>query len=118
MPTPNMRVCLKYKRININRAAIALIGNPTHLNFRYDEQGGVLYFSPATADDLDAYEIPKYFWTDKDSNCEICRIAFFRALHYRIGWEAGSKYLYNGLLTNIDDVPVLVYDLLNGTRVR
>ena len=52
MDNPNMRVCLRIKKIYLNRAAITLIGNPTHLRFRYDEQGGVLFFSPAAPDDL------------------------------------------------------------------
>ena len=118
MNNPNMRICLKKKRINLNRAAIASIGNPSHLCFRYDEQGGVLYFTPAAPDELDVYEIPKFYWTDVESTCEISRIAFLRALQYRLGWEDGSKYYYDGKVTTINNGPALAYDLLDGTRVR
>jgi len=81
----NMRVCLKNKRIYINRVAIAKMGNPTHLSFRYDEQGSILYFSPAVSDDLNAYEIPQFYWTGIRKTCEIARISFLRALQYRLG---------------------------------
>ena len=116
--SPNMRICLKNKRIYLNRVAIAMIGNPSHLSFRYDEQGGVLYFSPAAPDDLDAYEIPKFYWSGIRKTCEIARIAFLRALQYRLGWEDGSKYYYNGKVIHIDNIPTLVYMLSEGTKVR
>ena len=115
---PSMRVCLKNKRIYINRIAIAMIGNPTHLSFNYDEQDGVLYFSPAAPDDLDAYEIPKFYWTGIRKACEIARIAFLRALQYRIGWEDGSMYYYDGKVIEIGEIPTLVYALADGTRIR
>lgn len=115
---PNMRVCLKNKRIYLNRVAIAKIGNPTHLSFRYDEQGGILYFSPAAPDDLDAYEIPQFYWTGIRKTCEITRIAFLRALQYRIGWEDGSKYYFDGTVINTGNIPTLAYILPEGTRIR
>ena len=115
---PNMRVCLLHKRIWLNRDAIALIGNPTHLRCSYDEQDGILYFSPAPPDDLDAYEIPKFFWTGGRKTCTISRIAFLRALQYRIGWEEGSKYYYDGMVITVNDMPILAYSLVDGTRVR
>jgi hypothetical protein len=116
--SPNMRACMKYKRIYLSRSAILQIGNPTHLSIRYDEQGNVLYFSPAAQDDLDAYEIPTSFWTNKGKNCTIRRIAFLRALQYRLGWEEGSKYYFDGKVILGDDVPALAYPLANGVRLR
>ena len=116
--SPNMRVCMRNKKIYLNRAAIALIGNPSHLSFQYDEQDGLLYFSPAASDELDAYEIPKFFWSDGRKTCEIARIAFLKALQYRIGWEDGSKYYFDGKVIKNHEVPTLVYTLTEGTRVR
>ena len=116
--SPNMRVCLKNKRIYLNRVAIALIGNPTHLDIRYDEQDSMLYFSPAAPDDLDAYEIPTFFWTGIRKTCEIARIAFLKALQYRHRWEVGSTYYYNGRVIKIDGNLTLVYILEEGTKVR
>ncbi len=117
--SPNMRICLNKKKIYLNRVAISMIGNPTHLRFSYDEQGGILYFSPADPDDLDAYEIPQFYWTGIRKTCEIARIAFLRALQYRIGWEDGGKYYYGGELVKLnDEVPALAYNLTRGTRVR
>ena len=118
MNRPNMRVCMLRKRIYINRDAITQIGNPTHLLCAYDEQDGILYFSPASPDDLDAYEIPQFYWTGIRKTCEIARIAFLRALQYRIGWEDGSKYYYDGMVIVVNDVPMLAYSLADGTRVR
>jgi hypothetical protein len=115
---PTMRVCMKNKKIYLNRSAISQIGNPTHLSLRYDEQGNVLYFSPAEQDDLDAYEIPNFFWTGTRKTCEIGRIAFLRALQYRLGWEEGSKYYFDGKVILGDAVPALAYPLANGVRLR
>ena len=115
---PNMRVCLKIKKIYLNRAAISLIGNPTHLRFRYDEQGEVLFFSPAAPDDLDAYEIPKFYWKGKRKTCEIARIAFLKALQYRLGWNDGSKHYFDGTAIEIDGISTLVYTLSEGKRIR
>ena len=116
--SPNMRVCMKNKRIYLNRVAITMIGNPTHLSLHYDEQDGVLYFSPAAPNDLDAYEIPKFYWTGIRKTCEIARIAFLKALQYRLGWEDGSTYYYDGKIIEIENIPTLVYMLLEGTRIR
>jgi hypothetical protein len=109
---------MRKKKIYLNRVAITLIGNPTHLGFRYDEQDGVLYFTPALSDDLDAYEIPHFYWTNLRKTCEIARIAFLRALQYRLGWEEDSKYYYDVRIIKINDAPTLVYSLLEGKRVR
>lgn len=118
MNNPNMRICLKYKKIYLNRVAIAMIGNPTHLSLQYDEQDGVLYFSPAASDDLDAYEIPKFYWTSNLINCQIARIAFLKALQFRFGWENGSKHYFKGMIIRPDNIPTLAYILTDGTRIR
>jgi len=114
---PNMQVCLKNKKIFISRFAIAMIGNPTHLILRYDEQGGILYFSSAKPDDLDAYEIPKFYWTGS-RKCEIRRIAFLKALQYRLGWDDGGKYYFDGKIIKKDNGLMLVYMLTEGKRIR
>jgi hypothetical protein len=114
---PNMRVCLKHKRIYLSRTAITLIGNPTHLCFEYDEQDGILYFSPAASNDLDAYEIPNFYWTERGNPCGIARIAFLKALQYRFGWENGSKYYFDGIVIQPDNIPKLAYVLTEGMRI-
>ena len=53
-----MRVCLKRKRILLNRMTITTLGNPSHLSFWYDENDERLIFAPAEEDELDSYEIP------------------------------------------------------------
>ncbi len=90
-----LNVCLKKKVIYLNQMTISLLGNPSHLSFWYDEIEGKLYVSAAGKDDLDAYEIPRYFWRSSRS-CEVARIAFLKALQYRLNWEDGSKYSYVG----------------------
>jgi hypothetical protein len=118
MNSPNMHVCLKIKKMYLNRAAITRLGNPTHLCFQYDEQDGVLYFAPASPDDLDAYEIPKFYWKWPRQRCEIAKIAFLRALQYRLGWEDGSKHYFDGTILTPDNIPTLAYNLTDGTKVR
>ncbi len=118
MYKPNMRVCLTKKKIYLNRAAIAILGNPTHLCLQYDEQNGALYFSPAASDDLDAYEIPKFYWTDCRHACEIGRIALLKALQFRQGWADGSKYYFYAKTVKDAAVPTLVYMLTEGNKVR
>lgn len=118
MNSPNMRVCLKNRKIYLSRAAIAQLGNPTHLGFQYDEQDCVLYFTPASPDDLDAYEIPKFYWKWPRQRCEIAKIAFLRALQHRLGWEDGSKHYFIGTVLSADSVPILAYNLTDGTKVR
>ena len=78
MTNPTLNVCLRRKRISLNRVTIALLGNPSHLSFWYDENEGLLYVSAADKDDLDAFEIPKFFWKTaiRSRSCEIARIAF------------------------------------------
>ena len=111
-----MRVCLKRKRITLSRDAIKSLGNPTHLGCWYDETNGNLTFSPAAKDDMDAFEIPQNFW--KGKSCEIARIAFLLALQYRVGWEEGSFYVYNGVLEKPSIIPTIVFSLTEGTRMK
>jgi len=113
-----MRVCLRKKRITLSRVAIAQIGNPSHLDLRYDEQRGVLYFSPALPGDFDAYEIPKCYWTDTHQVCEISRIAFLRALQYRLGWEDDGKYYFEGRVVKQGEMSLLAFSLTEGVKVR
>lgn len=115
---PNMQVCYKNKRIYFSHAAITLLGNPTHLSVWYDEQDGVLYFAPAAPNDLDAYEIPKFYWTRTQKTCVIARIAFLKALQYRFGWNNGSKYYFSGTIFQANGVPTLAYTLTDGKMVR
>jgi len=114
---PTLRVCLKKKRIYLNRVTITQLGNPTHLSFGYDEEAHLLYVSATIKDDLDAYEIPKYFWKTSRS-CEIARIAFLKALQYRLNWENGSKYSYAGTLTEREGVPAIVFNMTEGKKVE
>ena len=113
-----MRVCLIRKRILLTRSTIKSLGNPTHLGFWYNETNGFLTFSPAAKDDMDAFEIPLHYWKSKKQSCEISRMAFLKALQYRIGWEEGSKYSYNGSLDNSATIPTAVFNLVEGTRVK
>ena len=102
----------------LSRYMIKLLGNPSHLNFWYDEFDGKLLISPAGVEDVDAYEIPKYFWGNTKQSCEVARIAFLTALQYRIGWEDGSRYLFEGSIVEFGGMPAAVFNLANGNRMR
>ena len=98
---------------------IKQLGNPSHLNFWYNETNGKFIISPATQDDLDAFEIPQYFWHGrKKHTCEVARIAFLKALQYRLGWVDGAAYLFEGTFAESGEVPAAVFDLANGNRLR
>ena len=116
MPTePALRACLKRRQITINRVSIALLGNPTHLNFHYnDGDTRLLYISATSENDLDAFEIPRYFW-HSSRPCVVSRSAFFRALEYRLHWQDGIQYSYPGTLTELKGVPAVVFTLDNDT---
>ena len=120
MTKPTLSVCLRRKRISLNRITIAQLGDPSHLNFWYDEKEGVLFVSATGQDDLDAYEIPKHFWSSSKSavSCDVARIAFLRALQYRLNWEAGSRYSYAGTLTERKNYPAVAFNMTEGTKVR
>ena len=120
MSKPVMSACLKRKRIYLTRITIRLLGNPSHLSFGYDENNGLLYVTAADKDELDAFEIPPFFWrtTDHSNSCEVCRRAFFEALQYRTGWEPDSKYSYTGQLAERNCTPTVVFDMTAGVRVR
>jgi len=111
-----LSVCLRKKRIYISRITITLLGNPSHLSFGYDEKEYLLYVSATDKDDLNAYEIPKYFWRSSRS-CEVARITFFRALQYRLNWKEGSKYSYSGTLTEREGFPTVAFNLTEGTKL-
>jgi len=113
-----MRICLKNKRITLNRAMIKALGNPTHLNFLYDEDAERLFFVPAEKDELDAFEIPQGFWTRPRSACVICRIAFLQMLVIKANIEADSKYLYHGAYKKTEDFSAVVFNMTCGQRIR
>ena len=113
-----MRVCLIRKRITLSRDAIKSLGNPTHLGFWYNESNDNLTFTPAVKDDMDAFEIPQYFWNGTKKPCVIARIAFLLALKYRVGWEEDSRYAYTGALEKSGDIPTVVFSLTEGTRLK
>jgi hypothetical protein len=113
-----LTVNLKAKRIYIGRGVITLLGNPLQLGFWYDEAGRALYVSAAAKDDLDAFTIPNHFWKNKKHSCEVARIAFLKALQYRLGWEKDSQYAYDGILTEHKGVPSVVFNMLEGVRLK
>lgn len=113
-----MNVCLKRKRMLFTRLMVTMLGNPTHLSFWYDEGSKSLIVSAASKDDLDAYEILPCYWKNTKQSCEVSRIAFLTALQYRRGWEDGSRYTFEGSLTESGDMPAVVFNLANGVRLR
>jgi len=117
MTNPTLNVCLKRKRICLNRITIVLLGNPSHLSFWYDEKEYLLYVSATGKDDLDAYEIPQYFWKQSFRSCEVARIAFLKALQYRLNWEDNFKYAYSGTLTEREGFPAIAFNMNVVTRI-
>ena len=117
MTKPTLNVCLRKKRIYLNRITIALLGDPSHLSFWYNEKESLLYILATGKDDLDAFEIPKHFWKS-DVSCEVARTAFLKALQYRLNWEEGSKYSYSGTLTKREGFPAIVFNMTQGIKLR
>jgi len=117
MNKPTLNVCLRNKRIYLSRVTITLLGDPSHLSFWYDAEECLLYVSATVKDDLDAYEIPKYFWKTSRS-CIVARIAFLKALQYRLNWEDNSKYSYPGTLTEREGFPAVAFNMTEGTKLR
>ena len=115
---PIMRVYLDRGRIILTRTTIRQLGNPSHLSFWYDEAKGTLIISPAAKEDLDAFEIPQYFWRDTNQSCEIARHAFLKALQYRLAWEEGSWHVFEGSSIKTGSTPAAVFSLVNGTRLK
>lgn len=111
-----IRVCMKSKRIFLTRRMIGLLGNPTHLSFWYDEESGKLLISAASKDDLDAYEIPPSYWRRTKHSCAMARIAFLKALQYRLGWEDDGRYSFEGELAQSRDSPAAIFDLADAVR--
>ena len=118
MTKPTLNACLRRKRISLNRTTITLLGNPSHLSFWYDEKEGLLYVSATGKDDLDAYEIPHHFWKFSFRSCEVARIAFLKALQYRLNWEDDSRYFYAGTSTEREGFPAVVFKMTEGTKLR
>jgi len=112
-----LNVCLRRKRISLSRATIRQLGDPSHLSFWYDEEECLLYVSATGKDDLDAYGIPKFFWRSSRS-CDVARIAFLKALQYRLNWKDDSKYSYAGTLTERERFPAVAFNMTEGTKLR
>ena len=117
MTKPTLNVCLRKKRIYLNRVTITQLGDPSYLNFWYNEEEYLLYITATVKDDLDAYEIPKFFWKTS-SSCEVARIAFLKALQYRLNWEEDSKYSYSGTLTEREGFPAIAFNMSEATKLR
>lgn len=114
----SIRVCMKSKRIFLPRRMIGLLGNPTHLSFWYDEENGNLLISAASKDDLDAYEIPPAYWVRTKNSCAMARIAFLKALQYRLGWEDDGRYSFEGILTQSGEIPAAVFRMTGEMEVQ
>ena len=78
---------------------------------------GILYISPAAPDDLDAFEIPQFYWTSI-RKCEIARISFLRALQYRLGWAEGNKYYFNEKVIRAGNISILIYVLKEDAKMQ
>ena len=119
MKTSNLtiRVCMKSRRIFLTRRMIGLLGNPTHLSFWYDEEKGNLLISASSKDDLDAYEIPPAYWKRTKYSCAMARIAFLKALQYRLGWEEDGRYTFEGALVQSGDTKAAIFDLTKNMRL-
>ena len=111
---PTLNACLRNKKIYLNRITITLLGNPSHINFWYDEKETRLYVTAAGKGDLDAYEIRKNYWHSTRS-CEVAQFSFLKALQYRLNWENDSKYSYSGTLIEREGFPIVAFDMTEGT---
>jgi G3E family GTPase len=94
---PIMSINTERKRIYFNRATITLLGEPTHLFFRLDEQNERLIILPAVEETLDAYEIPQHFWKDNRRGCQVSRLPFFLTLMQISNWKSERIYEIKGI---------------------
>jgi hypothetical protein len=117
MSKPTLNVCLRTKRIYLNRITITSLGDPSHLCFRYDEKERLLYVSATCKEDLDAFEIPQYFWKSSRS-CVVARIAFLKALQYRLNWKVNSRYSYAGTLIEQEGYPIIAFNMNGENKIK
>lgn len=113
-----IRVCMKSRRIFLTRRMIGLLGNPTHLSFWYDEKNEKLIISAASKDDLDAYEIPQNYWKRTKYSCAMARIAFLKALQYRLGWDDDGRYSFEGMLVQSGESPAAIFHLATEEQLH
>jgi len=117
MTKPTLNVCLRTKRIYLNRVTITLLGNPTHLCFWYDEKECLLYITATSEESLDAYEIKKSYWKSSRS-CEMMCFAFLTALKHRLHWEDDTKYSYTGTLIEREGFQTIAFNMNDGRKIR
>ena len=105
---PNMRVYFKRKYISLSRPTIPLLGSPPYLVFMFDEPNERLIVLPAFEETLNTYEIPKYFWEDKDQSCQIYRFPFFLTLQKKFNWKSDRIYIVEGIYQFLEGKQKLV----------
>jgi hypothetical protein len=109
---PIMKIDLsKRKLIYLNRATITLLGNPPHLIFKFDTPNKRLIVLPTFVGTLDTYEIPKYYWHDERSTCQISRLPFILSLSRKFGWNDRNSYRVQGVFQTFDAQKLIVFNL-------
>lgn len=112
---PSMRICLDNNVMVINRPTISCFGDPSHLRFLYNETKSELYILPGAGETLDALEIPDYYWYAKKGGCAVSRMAFVRALQYRMNWEDKCRYSIKGTIAESSDM--VIFELNKAVKL-
>ena len=112
----SMWICLKRNNITLNNPTIVALGKPLRLNIWY-EDGSLLFFTPAHENEIDAYEIPPYFWKRPNPALVISRRSFLYALQYRLHFEENSRYFFPGSQVKTAELPAVVFNLADGEKL-
>jgi hypothetical protein len=103
-----MKVYFKRKYISLSRPTVTLLENPSHLVFMFDEPNERLIVLPSFEETFNTYEIPKYFWDDKDQTCQIYRLPFFLTLQRKFNWKSNRVYTIDGIFQYLEEKQKLV----------
>jgi hypothetical protein len=109
--TPVMRIDLSIKRIYLNRATITLLGEPQYLFFKFDTPNERLIILPAFEETFNTYEIPQYYWRNKQQTCQIHRLPFLLSLMQKFGWKYGQLFTVQGIFQDLDGQKLVVFNL-------
>jgi len=113
----SMWICLKRKNITLNNPTIVALGKPSRLNIWYEDDS-YLIFTPAQDNDIDAYEIPPYFWKRPNPALVISQMSFLYALQYRLHFEKNSRYFFPGNQVKTAELPAVVFNLTGGEKLQ
>jgi len=112
----SMWICLKRNNITLNNPTIVALGKPSRLNIWYEDDCRLI-FTPAGSNELDAYEIPLYFWKYPNPALVISQQSFLYTLQYRLHFEENRRYFFHGNQVKTAELPAVVFNLADGLKL-